>query len=378
MITDERLRILLATHAPLAPDYGAAQIALNLGDALRRRGHDVVLWSPHPLEGERKWWGKLGLMRAKLEAFAAAQPPFDVIDAPASLLTKPIREAALTIARSVQPDLRYLIAGLFEGFRPTPQGALAALIRFVYTAYHGALVMSGWSGASVILCLGQLERQWMENWFPGWKGKLQSYVTALPETDRERIGTVRSSRIARGPNGPIRFLWLGRWVRHKGVEDLVQFIRSWSAGHPNDTFTIAGCGPSVNAVIPDDLMRSGRMRLVPRYHRDELPEILAAHDVGLFTSRVEGWGLNLNEMLESGMPVLATNAGGVPDIKPYFTDMLQPFPPSDACIMQWSTPSEEKWAAYRNAFAWDSIASHYLNICSTARGRRQRNGALLA
>lgn len=40
------------------------------------------------------------------------------------------------------------------------------------------------------------------------------------------------------------------------------------------------------------------------------------YDAGLFTSEAEGWGLSLNEMLESDMPVFATEVGGVRDLRP--------------------------------------------------------------
>ena len=367
---ERKFRILLVTHAPLSPDYGAAQIALNLGDALRRSGHEAVVWSPHPLRRARTPWGGLRLMREKLEAFVAAQAPFDVIDAPASLITKRMSGAALTVARSVQPDLRYLFVGLLENVRPTIKAMLSALISAVYIIYQGALVVRGWSRADIILCLGQLELQWMENRFPKWKPKLRFYLTTISEIDRERLSAVRNKRVARSPNEPIRFLWLGRWVRHKGVEDLERFARAWLAAHPRDSITVAGCGIGAEAMMSEDFRRSRQLRIIPSYRREELPEILSNHDVGLFTSSVEGWGLNLNEMLESGMPVFATRAGGVPDLKPYFPGLLQPFPPSDSAISSRALPSEEEWAAYRVSFVWSSIASEYLTTCSTARARR--------
>ncbi|MGA1592888.1 MAG: hypothetical protein ACO36N_05975 [Candidatus Nanopelagicales bacterium] len=64
------MRILIVTHAPLSPEFGAGQMAINLGDALRRQGYEVTLWSPHPLPSVSRWFRniqQLILMRKKLE-----------------------------------------------------------------------------------------------------------------------------------------------------------------------------------------------------------------------------------------------------------------------------------------------------------------------
>lgn len=61
------IRILIVTDVPLSAELGAGQMTLNLAEALRSLGHDVTLWSPHPvppkIKRHRQW------ARSKLDAF---------------------------------------------------------------------------------------------------------------------------------------------------------------------------------------------------------------------------------------------------------------------------------------------------------------------
>ena len=72
---------------------------------------------------------------------------------------------------------------------------------------------------------------------------------------------------------------------------------------------------------------------------------------------MEGWGLNLNEMLESGLPVYATRAGAVDDLEPYFPSSLRSFPPPERIE---PAPLEDLEAnGYFQRFTWGAIARDY-------------------
>jgi glycosyltransferase involved in cell wall biosynthesis len=367
------LRLLIVTHAALSAQFGASQIAMNLAQGLRDLGHQVTLWSPQPLQA-RNGWSALGLMRAKLDAFLDLEPPFDVIDAPASLVTARVRRAPFVLVRSVQPDLHYLVSGLGEGWRLSFRRALGMLNRCAQIAYHGCLVLRGWSRADLILCLGELELQWMRRRFPRWGAKLRSYVVALSETDQRGMRQIREARGASRSTQRVRFLWIGRWVRHKGHVELLEFAKRWLSLRPQDALTIAGCGTAGGSAFPRELIASGQLRVVPTYTREELAELLSTHDAGLFTSKVEGWGLVLNEMLESGMPVFATSAGGVPDLMPYFGNQVKRFPPS-ARDLDLSFCPPVSFARYREQFTWRAIAGRYLELLQEAQCRVRRSNS---
>jgi glycosyltransferase involved in cell wall biosynthesis len=220
-----------------------------------------------------------------------------------------------------------------------------------------AAIVGGWRRARWILCLGSGERRWMERRFPGTRSRLLTYLHALGAADRRRMAEVRARR--RPPPGPgLRYLWIGRWVPQKGTGRLVRFLVERARERPADRFTLAGGGAAAEREVPSGLRAGDRVTLLPSFERGELPALLEAHDAGLFTSRVEGWGLSLNEMLESGMPVFATEAGAVSDLRPFFPQGLRPFPP----------PPEPSWEpaegdlparGYDHHFTWEAIAARY-------------------
>ena len=318
----------MVSHPPLTAELGAAQVALNLAAALRDRGHDARAWSPEPLPPGTRWWNLWRRQTQGIERFAEREGPFDVIEVPAISASARLARHGRIVVRSVQPELRYLFLDLRSDLahRPTPRALANAALGLL----RAAAIFGGWRRASRILCQGSLELAWMRRRFPRWSGKLGLWVCALSPEDRQALAEVRRRRTEKIAGPGVRFLWIGRWSVQKGTPRLLRFLRERIAARPDDTFTLAGCGPAAEREIAAEWLRSGRVRLLPAFSRPELPALLAGHDAGLFTSDVEGWGLSLTEMLESGLTVFATEAGAVADLRPYFPASLQPFPPPAA------------------------------------------------
>ncbi len=355
------MRILLVSHPPLTAELGAAQIALNLAAALRDRGHDVEAFSPEPLPPDTRWWNLWKRQAEGVERWAGENGPFDVIDTPAISASRRLARLAgdgSLVVRSVQPELRYLWQDVRSDLarRPSPR----AIANAALSLRRAEAIEAGWSRAGAILCLGSLELDWMRRRFPAWRDKLGLYLCALSAQEREALARVRRSRT--GPvEGPgTRFLWIGRWSAQKGTRRLLRFLRERLASHPQDTVTIAGCGPAAERDLPPEWLRAGRARLVPTFPRTELPALLGGHDAGLFTSGVEGWGLSLNEMLEAGLTVFATEAGAVADLRPYFPASLRPFPPPADIAGIAPAPLEDLGAnGYHERFSWPAIAASW-------------------
>ena len=60
-------------------------------------------------------------------------------------------------------------------------------------------------------------------------------------------------------------------------------------------------------------------------YRSDLPDLLAACDVFVLPSRMEGFGLAVVEAMAAGVPVVATRVGGVPEVVPdWASDYLVP------------------------------------------------------
>ncbi|HVT58080.1 MAG TPA: glycosyltransferase [Thermoanaerobaculia bacterium] len=355
------MRILLVSHPALVAELGASQVALSLAAALRARGHDARAWSPEPLPAGSRWWNLWLRQRQAIERFAAAEGPFDVIDTPAISASRKLAHSGSIVVRSVQPELRYLFRGIRDDFsrHPSPRAVAHAVAHTALGSAQGGAILAGWRRARLILCLGSAELAWMRRRFPRWAPKLGLYFNTLPAEERVALADVRRGRrSAPADTGRgVSFLWMGRWTPHKGTRRLREFVRERLAARPCDSFTLAGCGPAAERELPAEWLRSGRVRLVPAYTRAQLPPLLAAHQAGLFTSEVEGWGLNLNEMLESGMPVFATEAGGMSDLKRYFPSSLRPFPPPAEVDAR--PPEDIEANGYIATFSWPGIARSY-------------------
>ncbi len=346
------MRILLVSHVPLEIESGAAQIAINLCNGLRAIGHDAIAWSPEPLPPETRWWTRWRRRVRQIEAHVESDGPFDVIDSPAVTATAALAAAARLVVRSIQPELLYLQSDLRA--HASQWSSPRSWLHRLHGAFVARRILRGWHHAHRIVALGTVELQWMRARFPSWEPKLGAYVCAPSTADRESFRRVRRQRQSSGvqDHGCRRLLWLGRWAAHKGLELLARLI---AERRPGDRFTLAGTGTMTLAPVPPALIEAGVVRVIPHYRRDELPVLLAEHDAGLFTSTVEGWGLSLNEMLESGMPVFATEAGGVRDLQPYFRRSLR-------CIEEWTgaLPGRESdLEDYDRRFEWTAIARAY-------------------
>jgi glycosyltransferase involved in cell wall biosynthesis len=353
------MRILMATHSILSAEFGAGQMAINLAEALRKQGHDVTLWSPHPMPDLNRWWQQLQVvdsMRSKLDMFLDSHEPFDVIDCSGIPISKKVASSAIVIFRSVQPDILYRLSSLLHSHHQGIEQILLLPFNFLVDLSFIYLLIQGWNRANYILCLGSLELKWMNKWFPWCKSKLLFYVNALSKDEQVELKQIHLNR-SNQDREEIKFLWIGRWVAHKGINKLVKFIIQRSATNPQDTFTIAGCGSNAERDFPPELIRSGKVEIIPSFKRSEVYTLLAARDVGLFTSDVEGWGLTLNEMLESGMPVFGTAAGGYADLQPFF-ETLRPFPPPVKFKPEFLSAAEDLDDYYADC-SWDKIAKIY-------------------
>jgi hypothetical protein len=309
-------------------------VALEWAAALRRAGIPVRL--------EEGWRGvrTLSALRARVAQLHAGCRPGEVLECPAPWAAALPRGGAPVVHRSTQPDLAYLAA----------EGEGASLRHKLQLGATALQVVSGWSRVDGFLCLGSAEREWMAAHAPWLAPRLHTYLHAPSPSLRPHLEEVARHRTA-PPAGQTRWLWMGRWTAHKGTRALVQFLEQRLAMYPNESATLAGTG--LRPELPASLR--GRVSVLPQYERHALPALLASHDAGLFTSVAEGWGLSLQEMLESGLPVYATHVGAAVDLAPFFPRSLRPFPPPDSAglIAPGGPPRED----YAERFSWDAIAS---------------------
>jgi glycosyltransferase involved in cell wall biosynthesis len=117
-----------------------------------------------------------------------------------------------------------------------------------------------------------------------------------------------------------------RLAPQKGFATLLEAAARWRDLQPEPLLVIAGEGPLAAELKSE----AGRLGLDARFlgHRDDIPALLAAAAVFVLPSVWEGQPLILQEALRSGVPVVATRAGGTPALTGEDAAVL--VPPGDA------------------------------------------------
>jgi phosphatidylinositol alpha 1,6-mannosyltransferase len=120
-------------------------------------------------------------------------------------------------------------------------------------------------------------------------------------------------RAAYGIDDAVVFLHVGRLAAEKGVDKIVHAFNRARALLPAGAarLVIAGAGPeepALRALAGPDVLFLGILD-----RKRALPRLYASADVFLFSSLTETLGLVVLEAMASGLPVIATPAGGVAD-----------------------------------------------------------------
>jgi glycosyltransferase involved in cell wall biosynthesis len=144
---------------------------------------------------------------------------------------------------------------------------------------------------------------------------------------------------------PKRFLFTGRYVETKGVDDLLAAYALYRRQHESPwSLDCCGLGPKQSAIRAVDGVSD--LGFVQPH---EQPGVLAGRGAFILPSRYEPWGVVLAEAMASGLPVIATSAcGAAADVlHPFFNGLEVPAndPPRLAAAMSWMHARHERLAA---------------------------------
>lgn len=131
----------------------------------------------------------------------------------------------------------------------------------------------------------------------------------IPEA---QIAARRAEMLGTAP-GPLIFS-LSRMSAQKGIDDMIAVAQKVIARHPGAVFAVAGGGP-MTAEITQWVAASGlgaQFRLLGPI--SAVAEHLQAADLYLLTSRWENLPISIVEAFRAGLPVIATDGGGVREL----------------------------------------------------------------
>ena len=137
-------------------------------------------------------------------------------------------------------------------------------------------------------------------------------VEAKPALDEAAVQHLRRQLLGEG--GRRLVMTVARLAHQKGIDVLVEVARRTVARHDDIRFAVVGDGP-----LREDVRRWAAAAGIERHltfigYSDRPHDFLAAADLFLLPSRWEGLPFTIVEAFQAGLPVVATDAGGVREV----------------------------------------------------------------
>ncbi|MEJ2514942.1 MAG: glycosyltransferase family 4 protein [Gammaproteobacteria bacterium] len=161
--------------------------------------------------------------------------------------------------------------------------------------------------ASHIVCISEAVTESMEAFAPETpKSLIYSALGYLP-SDPEAVRAIRARFPGRILAGNVAALN----DAHKGQRVLIEAARKLSAERPGVMFLLVGAGPDEAEL---KAQAADLPNVVFEGYRENVGDYLAAFDLLVFPSREEGLGSTVLDAMHFGLPVVASSAGGIPEI----------------------------------------------------------------
>ncbi len=304
-----KIAILIAGFPPKS--IGGAEIAtLNIATELAKRGHEVhvITTGDKKLKGDKR--GDFYIHYIQLGML----PEASILGA----ISYSVK--ALAQIRRINPDIVHAQRFYREGL----SAFLAKkLLKKPYCIWcHGSDIYLSWKfkGIASKLFLGQADA-----------------VVALTEHMREKIKEICHRDASVIPNGielkrferlPRRstvksaasdektLLFVGRLDPIKGVAYLIEAMNTIVKRNPQVRLLLVGDGKERRSLetLVEELRLVEYVSFVGKVPNEKVPEYMAATDVLVLPSLSEGFPVVLLEAMACGLPIVATNVGGIPEI----------------------------------------------------------------
>ncbi|MDH7602988.1 MAG: glycosyltransferase family 4 protein [Armatimonadota bacterium] len=132
----------------------------------------------------------------------------------------------------------------------------------------------------------------------------------MPSGTREKV----RSDLGIGPEDFV-LLYVGRIAREKNLDMLLRAFAKLLSGYPRVKLLLVGGGPALRETrrLASRLGIEDSVRFVGALRRPDIDPIFVASDVFVFPSTTETQGIAICEAMSAGLPVVAVNAGGIPE-----------------------------------------------------------------
>ena len=122
-------------------------------------------------------------------------------------------------------------------------------------------------------------------------------------------GSISTSAVKKSKDGPLRALFVGGLSQRKGIADLFEAVDSLQG---RVTLTLIGSKPVSDCPVLNNALKAHNW--IPSLHHEGILKEMRNHDVLVFPSLFEGFGLVITEALSQGLPVITTPHTCGPDV----------------------------------------------------------------
>ena len=189
-------------------------------------------------------------------------------------------------------------------------------------------------------------------------------------------------------DAPLRLLTVARLVRRKGLEVMINAMAH--KGWPRSRLEIVGDGrlrPQLQKLV-SSLGIADRVVFAGRLHGDELARRYRSADCFVLPSLAESFSMSLLEAMASGLPVVASRIGGIPElVEDRINGRLVPPGNVEALVsaLNWVLSSPERMRQIGQAnrekicadYSWSRIVDEYVKRCYEPAMRNESSGAVL-
>lgn len=174
-------------------------------------------------------------------------------------------------------------------------------------------------------------------------------------------------------------LFVGRLYQRKGLDTLLQSISKVIQDFGDAKFVISGEGHRQNKEkllkIAEKLKIKNSVLFVGYFPDEKLPDLYAASDMFVLPSRYESFPFTILEAQATGLPVISTNVGGIPEIITNNRNglLVEPANPEQLAEMIIALLQNQEFAEelgrrarqlIEEKFTWSSITDEVLDLYS--------------
>lgn len=314
-MTAQPLNILLVADYADDPRLGSAKVVHKLREELHAAGHhcdalfssDIGRWP----SGRQVRQLVAPVLAARAIRRALSRRAYDVVDAASAeglwfgarrRLGGFTRTAFVCRSNGIEHlNYRRMLDDSRHGLLPKPWPR-----RIWYPLSRLTQVAAAARMADRLIVLNESDRRFAVA--KGWQPAARIDVIPHGVSDRFLVDRPASARGAGA-------LFCGTWDLVKGTAYLVRAFEQLAAGGTPVPLTILGPGiPARDVLASFSASTRPHVTVLDRVPEDQVVDEYRRHDLLVFPSTYEGFGLVLLEAMSQGLPVVATSAGCAPDL----------------------------------------------------------------